>query len=1213
MKSITFSTEKDELQRKRKVGCEVDSDYTLNDFIRKHLNLRGTKYMCNEGGCGVCIVSVTAPDSNGTVRTFSVNSCLVLILSCQGWEITTVEGIGDRKVYHPIQRRLAEHNGTQCGYCTPGWVMSMYSLLKSNDNMTMEEIENSFGSNLCRCTGYRPILDAFNTFAKDAPKRNKTIDIEDLGKCKIECNRACNDWCVIEDNKVKSIILKDNKVWYRAYEISQIFKLLDIEGTESYMLVNGNTGRGAIPILEFPRDFSYLLKLYEHLDLVAHIPVRNIGSIGGNLMLKHKDPRFASDVFLLLECIGAIVTIVSKNKTEEISPVDFLSLDMTGKIITKIKIPPLSHKYKFVSFKVMPRSQNAVAQVHAAFLYRLDENSAVESARIVYGGLSGNFFHASHTEMFLAGKILFTNETLQGALRILNEEIIVEEIEGMLSPEYRKKAALGLFYKGLLNIIPVGLLNHRYTSGAIDLRKTRPLSSGSEVYNTNPLLWPMNEPMPKLEALVQCAGEANYVNDLQTQPKEVFCAFVTAKICTGEIEHIDPSPALKIPGVLTFLTAKDIPGKNSFVSTKVPTYTNEKILSDGKINFFDEPIGIIVAETEALANRASLMVKVTYKNDSKKPLLKIEDVRVFDPSRVSVVSSFPAIKEPGTDVHRVIKNTENISWQYHFSMETQSCVTRPSVDGIDVFPASQFPDMVHLGVSESLNIDQSRINVEIPRCGGAYGCKISRSGLVATASALVTYLLNRPCRFVMSIRSNLRVVGKRLPNTLEYEVAVSKSGEIQYMKYDLYGDVGWFENESVAFLKVAGVRNCYDNGRWGFNIYKVTTDTPSNVFARSPGSLETITMTEHIMERISYEINMDPLQVRLNNLNSDYKDVKDAVDILLQDSDYSNRKTEVENFNSSNRWKKRGLRLAIMSWPAANLIDYQIYISIYHGDGTVVVKQGGVECGQGINTKVIQVVAFTLGIPISKVKVKSVDVASLPNSYTTAGSRTTQAVCFGAIKCCQMLLDRLAPIRNNLDNATWERLVQEAYVQGVNLQSNYHVTSNDQKTYRCAGAATCEVELDILTGESHVRRVDLVQDVGVSVNPEIDVGQSEGAFVMGLGYWTSEHMIYDKDSGELLTDRTWTYHIPIAKDIPIDFRVKLLRTYNSKGTLGARAIAEPGICLAVSVAFALKEAIISSRNETGYPMNQWFNVDGPYTIEANVLHSDVKLEEFLFH
>ncbi|VVC93405.1 unnamed protein product [Leptidea sinapis] len=1135
MKSITFSTEKDELQRKRKVGCEVDSDYTLNDFIRKHLNLRGTKYMCNEGGCGVCIVSVTAPDSNGTVRTFSVNSCLVLILSCQGWEITTVEGIGDRKVYHPIQRRLAEHNGTQCGYCTPGWVMSMYSLLKSNDNMTMEEIENSFGSNLCRCTGYRPILDAFKTFAKDAPKINKTIDIEDLGKCKIDCNRACNDWCVIEDNKVKSIILKDNKVWYRAYEISQIFKLLDIEGTESYMLVNGNTGRGSAieelkyhyldqnlvvgagtPLTDFMEilkttayrneDFSYLLKLYEHLDLVAHIPVRNIGSIGGNLILKHKDPRFASDVFLLLECIGAIITIVSKNKTEEISPVDFLSLDMTGKIITKIKIPPLSHKYKFVSFK-----------------------------------------------------ILFTNETLQGALRILNEEIIVEEIEGMLSPEYR----------------------------AIDLRKTRPLSSGSEVYNTNPLLWPMNEPMPKLEALVQCAGEANYVNDLQTQPKEVFCAFVTAKICTGEIEHIDPSPALKIPGVLSFLTAKDIPGKNSFVSTKVPTYTNEKILSDGKINFFDEPIGIIVAETEALANRASLMVKVTYKNDSKKPLLKIEDVRVFDPSRVSVVSSFPAIKEPGTDVHRVIKNTENISWQYHFSMETQSCVTRPSVDGIDVFPASQFPDMVHLGVSESLNIDQSRINVEIPRCGGAYGCKISRSGLVATASALVTYLLNRPCRFVMSIRTNLRVVGKRLPNTLEYEVAVNKSGEIQYMKYDLYGDVGWFENESVAFLKVAGVRNCYDNGRWGFNIYKVTTDTPSNVFARSPGSLETITMTEHIMERISYEINMDPLQVRLINLNSDYKDVKNAVDILLQDSDYSNRKTEIENFNSNNRWKKRGLRLAIMSWPAANLIDYQIYISIYHGDGTVVVKQGGVECGQGINTKVIQVVAFTLGIPISKVKVKSVDVASLPNSYTTAGSRTTQAVCFGAIKCCQMLLDRLAPIRNNLDNATWERLVQEAYVQGVNLQSNYHVTSNDQKTYRCAGAATCEVELDILTGESHVRRVDLVQDVGVSVNPEIDVGQ-------------------------LLTDRTWTYHIPIAKDIPIDFRVKLLRTYNSKGTLGA-PIAEPGICLAVSVAFALKEAIISSRNETGYPMNQWFNVDGPYTIEANVLHSDVKLEEFLFH
>ncbi|XP_050550483.1 uncharacterized protein LOC118267443 isoform X2 [Spodoptera frugiperda] len=344
------------------LGPEVDSDTSLNDYLRNHLNLRGTKYMCKEGGCGACVVAVTVNDPHR--RTFSVNSCLVSITSCQDWEITTIEGIGNRaRGYHPVQRTLAEYNGTQCGYCSPGFVMSMYSLLEANHyDLTQYEIENSFGSNTCRCTGSRPILDAFKSFAKDAPKPPPKIeDIEDLKICpgKGDCKGCGKDknWCMVSQSdvdppRIKKINLKDGHVWYRVNEVADIFTVLDAEGYESYMLVNGNTGRGAVPVLVHPRvlidiqpikelkgyyldqnlvvgagitltdlmelfkdvsktheEFQYLYKLYEHLDLVAHIPVRNIGTVAGNLMTKYRLHAFSSDIFLLLETIGAVLVI----------------------------------------------------------------------------------------------------------------------------------------------------------------------------------------------------------------------------------------------------------------------------------------------------------------------------------------------------------------------------------------------------------------------------------------------------------------------------------------------------------------------------------------------------------------------------------------------------------------------------------------------------------------------------------------------------------------------------------------------------------------------------------------------------------------------------------------------------------------------------------------------------------------------------------------
>lgn len=243
------------------------------------------------------------------------------------------------------------------------------------------------------------------------------------------------------------------------------------------------------------------------------------------------------------------------------------------------------------------------------------------------------------------------------------------------------------------------------------------------------------------------------------------------------------------------------------------------------------------------------------------------------------------------------------------------------------------------------------------------------------------------------------------------------------------------------------------------------------------------------MEQISYVLDKDPLEVRLNNLSPEAPEVGEITQILVKDAEYEKRKEEVKKFNKLNRWKKRGLRVALMHWPAGLLLDYLVTISIYHGDASLVVKHGAVEIGQGVNTKVIQVVAYTLNIAMDKVKVKPLDVESVSNAFPTSGSRATDSVSFGAVKCCQIILDRLAVVREQLNNPTWEELVQNAYLRGINLQASYRVTPQDLMLHNSGGAAFAEIELDVLTGEHEIRRVDIIEDVGTSLNPELDVGQ----------------------------------------------------------------------------------------------------------------------------
>lgn len=289
--------------------------------------------------------------------------------------------------------------------------------------------------------------------------------------------------------------------------------------------------------------------------------------------------------------------------------------------------------------------------------------------------------------------------------------------------------------------------------------------------------------------------------------------------------------------------------------------------------------------------------------------------------------------------------------------------------------------------------------------------------------------------------------------------------------------------------------------------------------------------------------------------------------------------------------------------------------------------------GQGLNTKVAQTVAHTLDISLEKVIIKPSNTLTAPNATVTGGSIGSEISCFAAKKACEILNKRLEKLKNENKNLTWEEIIEKAYQSDVDLAASYMYKSEDLKEYHVWGASCCEVEVDLLTGNLLVKRVDIMEDVGESMSPGIDIGQIEGGFVMGLGYWLTENLVYDNKTGELLTNRSWNYKPPGAKDIPIDFRVNFLKkSSNPFGVLRSKskssikfdffyfrkfiiishtAVGEPPLCMSVVILFALRHAMDAARRDSGIVNDEYYDLGAPSTCERLFLTGNTKHEAFL--
>uniref|UniRef100_A0A182JHV5 FAD-binding PCMH-type domain-containing protein n=1 Tax=Anopheles atroparvus TaxID=41427 RepID=A0A182JHV5_ANOAO len=1169
----------------------VPVDTSLNTFIRDYAHLSGTKFMCLEGGCGTCTVNVSGihPVTKET-RTWSLNSCLFPVFACHGLDIKTVEALGNRQDgYHPIQERLAHMNGSQCGYCSPGMVMTMYSLMESKKgSVSMEEIEDSLGGNICRCTGYRPILDAFKSLSTDADK--ELLDIEELRICP-KTNTACSGECPsaaakIDPGRSVALVFDDEKEWHKVFTIEDIFTIFGKIDDRPYMLVGGNTAHATLTKTSNRRpNFTYCREMVKHLNLVGNRAIRNSGTIAGNLSLKNQHPEFRSDLYVLLEAAGAKLTIAeSQYKSTQKTPLEFVQMDMRKKLVKSISLPALdSIESVFRSYKVTPRAQNCQAYVNGAFLVRFNsDKNTVKSATLCFGGINPQFTHAPRTERLLVGKKLFDNSNIQQAIDSLASEVEPDWILPDASAVYRKNLAISLFYKFILGVAVDSSVNlsPRFASGASNLQ--RPLSSGQQSFETIKKNWPVTKYVPKLEGLAQTSGEAKYSNDLPPLPGELYAAFVIATKVNSTIGKIDPQVALKLPGVVAFYSAKDIPGTNNFMSDGMNFYfpDKEEIFCSGRVLFHGQPVGVIVAERFEQALRAAKKVRIIYERVTDEPVYPTVKVLVDNQTKNRIVDppigTCPAV---GMAAPTNIQGTLELAGQFHFSMEPQTCVCIPIEDGMDIYCATQWIDLTQVAVAAALKVPQNSLNFTVRRLGGGFGAKLTRTSQIACACALAAQLTKRPVRFVLNIETNMGSIGKRCGCISNYQVDVDAKGKILNLINNFMHDYGANLNENITDDAKIVFGLPYNSSAWKVVGKAVLTDAPPNTWMRAPATTEAIAMVETIMEHIAWVTGTDPMQVRLTNMPKESK-LQQLMPQFRQDVEFDKRRKIIDDFNAKNRWRKRGIAIVPMMYPLVHYGALHALVSIYAKDGTVSITHGGIEMGQGINTKAAQVAAFILGVPLDKITVKPTNSMISPNGVISGGSMTSEVVCYAVKKACEILNTRLQPVKDELKGATWEMITQACYLRDIDLSAMYQYKKAELQTYFIWGVSCAEIETDLLTGNIQLTRVDILEDTGESLSPGIDVGQIEGAFPPG------------------------------AKDIPVDFRIRLLQTSdNPFGVLRSKATGEPALTMSVVVLFALRYALRSAQWDAGRP-DDWIPLGSATTPEQIYLKSSIAIDQF---
>lgn len=736
-------------------------------------------------------------------------------------------------------------------------------------------------------------------------------------------------------------------------------------------------------------------------------------------------------------------------------------------------------------------------------------------------------------------------------------------------------------------------------------------------------------------ALKHVTGTAQYVDDIPELPNTLHMAAGGSDYAHARIESVDLSAVLASPGVVAVYTHSDIPGEIDVA----PVYSGDPLLAVEETQFVGQPIFLVVAQTYEQAQQA--LPKANIKYHPLKANIRLQDgidsgESVVPEHIMQLTDATSALKKaPFT-----LAGEGYIGGQEHFYLEGQISLALPTEDGgIHVHTSSQHPTEVQKLVAEVLHIGNHLVTVEVRRMGGGFGGKESQAAVLSCSAALAAHDLQRPVKYRLPRRTDMERTGKRHDFGFQYQVGFDSQGVIEGIDLTLAGLCGCSADLSQGIVDRAMFHA--DNGYY-LNAAKVTgiaprTHTVSNTAFRGFGGPKGMLAIETVMENIARSSGLDPLTVRKRNLYRPGADtthygqtveqlvLQDIVQQLESSSEYWARREQITEFNQANRYLKKGLALTPVkfgiSFTAKHLNQASALVHVYT-DGTILVNHGGTEMGQGLYTKVLQIVANEFGVSCQSVQVSSTRTDKIANSSPTAASSGTDLNGFAALNACQEIKASMIAfaaehfavssdqIRFSHDcvlagnqSLSFAEFCRVAYMNRVPLMAHgFYATPKihyDRATgqgqpffYFANGAACSEVIIDCLTGEYKVLRTDILHDVGRSINPAIDIGQIEGGFVQGMGWLTSEELLWD-DQGRVISNSPANYKIPTAFDVPREFNVALYESANPESTvLNSKAVGEPPLMLALSVWSALSDACASVADYAFCP-----RLDAPATPE----------------
>ncbi|CAF5005579.1 unnamed protein product, partial [Rotaria sp. Silwood1] len=691
-------------------------------------------------------------------------------------------------------------------------------------------------------------------------------------------------------------------------------------------------------------------------------------------------------------------------------------------------------------------------------------------------------------------------------------------------------------------------------------------------------------------------------------------ALVLSTQPNARIKHIDIEAASQVPGFVSFINHTDVPGSNKSASWT----DDEEVFVSSIAQCIGAIIGVVVCESEESARLASNLVQIEYELLTP-TILTIEDAIIHGSYFGNELCLRQGDIDKGfADAEHTLESTVWIGGQEHFYMETNCCMVIPSNDDKEVtlYLATQCPTTAQELTALALGQDVSRITCHVKRIGGSFGGKELRSIPPCIAIAVAAVKVGRPVRLNLERHIDMSITGHRHPFKVTYKVGFTNEGRFSGLDVQMWNNAGCSLDWPKFVMEKAVLHMCnsyqFHNVQVRGRVCK--THLPSNTAFRGFGNPQTILACETIVEHIAAYLKRDPFTIRHLNLfkegdithygqKLEQWNIPQILDELSQSSDFIQRQLNVEEFNRTNRYRKRGITIM----PAKHGIGFTVkflhqagaLVHIYK-DGSVVLTNGGVEMGQGLYTKMIAIAAEVLDCNVDRIRISETSTDKVPNMIPTVASITSDLNGMAIRHACEQIRERLNTflVAENNVNISWEDLINRAYHARIDLCARGFYATPDvfdadfsqnraSFNYFTQGAAVSEVELDALTGDWHMLRVDILMDVGTPLNPQIDIGQIEGAFMQGVGLYTMEELIWgDKKKykwikpGELFSRGSDSYKIPSCSDVPLD---------SSKG------IGEPPILLGASVFFALKQACMAYREQQGF--SDYFILHSPATVE----------------